>query len=203
MGLNYHPNKVSWKDVILTGRSRDLVPSDGCEVVGTLTLPARMRTRLDPEDWRPIIASSLVYEWKLNSRRAKHFLTCWLLYVIFPLSILTTLILFLFSPRDLPRIPAITLVIGIIALGPALLITAPYAQKTRLLADTIAAERFVDRDSFIRVLEKIDALDLEDILKIERRRGLMVRFTRRPSISERIENLKAFYPSRVPSESRT
>lgn len=194
MGLNYHPNKVSWKDAISTGRSRDLVPSDGCEVVGELTLPARMRTKLNPEDWRPIIASSMIYNYKLSSRRAKHFLSRWILGGILPLSALIIVLVFQYSPRVIPPIPLLMFVITVFTGLITYLITAPYSKKMRLLADQITTQT-VDRESFILVLVKIHALGMDDINKLEQRRGLRAWFMRRPSISERIQNLKALHLS--------
>src|SRR5690242_7437719 len=54
--------EVLWKDVVGTSRAPRVVPSDRCEFwPHKLVLPSRMRESLSLDEWRPIIASALVY----------------------------------------------------------------------------------------------------------------------------------------------
>lgn len=183
--------KISWQNRISEGRGSRLLPSDEPEIgLGRIILPQRMQERLDPDDWRPLIASSLVYQIKLSGAKFRHVMKRWVLGVILPLSILATLLVILFWPRSEIGIPGIILAIFIMVAISANYISAPYLKRVRLQADRVAAD-MVGRNTFLQVLRKIDKLGVEDLVQLERQGALKARFTGRPTMTERIENLSS------------
>jgi hypothetical protein len=57
----YSPKIISWVSVISGGRAMIEMPFD--EVMlskSQITMPAGMQTKLEPEEWRPILASALI-----------------------------------------------------------------------------------------------------------------------------------------------
>jgi hypothetical protein len=66
---NYNPQIVSWVSLIPRGRAMVEMPYD--EVLLSkreIMLPAAMRTKLEPEEWKPIIASALIMSKKLRRK---------------------------------------------------------------------------------------------------------------------------------------
>lgn len=171
------------------GKGSHILPSDECGIiVKMLIFPERMRNLLNSEDWEPIIASSLVYHRKLIATRFKHLMRRWIIGVVLPLSLLTTLLTAFFAPRLLISIPVVILVIAILVAVLANYLSAPYTKRMKLLADKIASEK-VGRDNFLQVLRKIDSCGMEDLTKLSERRGMRARFTGKPTVGERIKNL--------------
>jgi len=195
MGLRSAPKRISWQDRISTGRGPYALPSDECVIrPGLLILPDRLRDRLEPDEWRPLVASSLVYRRKLVSKMFRHVMKRWVLGLILPVSLLATFLVLVYWPGKIIGIPGI--IVGIfISVGiPAIFISAPYVKRVRLQADRIAAD-IVGRTAFLQVLKRIDEMGLDDIVSLERRKGLRARFTGRPTITERIENLASDKPT--------
>jgi hypothetical protein len=67
--FNYNPTFISWET--LDSRRRrpvEFAPDDCLLERWCVTLPGSMREVLEPEDWRPIIASALIFSKKLRSR---------------------------------------------------------------------------------------------------------------------------------------
>jgi len=183
------PKKISWRDTIASGKGSYVVPSDEPEAAGPeVILPARMRDLLEVEDWRPILASSLVYYRKLRGGEVRHLAKRWGLGLIFPLSLFTTLLVVEFAPKLVIGIPGFILLIIILVVIPANYVSAPYVKKMRLMADIIAADK-LGKDVFVQVLSKIDRLDMEDLGGLEKRKRLKARLKGRPTMSERIQNL--------------
>src|SRR6267378_5799619 len=73
-GLNLRD--IRWMEWIPAGRSARSVPSDWCSFLRhSMVMPARMTGKLTVEEWRPLIASSLVFEKKVRrSMRGRAFL---------------------------------------------------------------------------------------------------------------------------------
>ena len=64
---NYNPTIISWVSIIPGGRAMIEMPFD--EVMlskSQITMPAGMQTRLEPEEWRAILASALIMSKKLR-----------------------------------------------------------------------------------------------------------------------------------------
>jgi hypothetical protein len=156
-------------------------------------LPAGMKGKLDPEEWRPLLASSLIYEAILSLRRNLGFV------------ILSTPIMIdalgwwelLAVSAPVSGIPALLLILDVAGLFGALalsgLLAKRFSRRLRLRADTLAAE-LVGRQALETVLEKMKAQGLVDSyagvtwgggypFSSELMNG-------RPSLAERITNLK-------------
>jgi hypothetical protein len=58
LGLNTHVKVLRWVDRV----TRSKVNSDDCRLaLGLAAFPDRMKGKLEPKEWRPMIASSLIY----------------------------------------------------------------------------------------------------------------------------------------------
>jgi hypothetical protein len=67
---NYNPTSVTWTNEVQRGKSGTPLPYDQCVLLKhELILPAAMRDKLDPEEWRPIIAPILIYEKSFKANR--------------------------------------------------------------------------------------------------------------------------------------
>jgi len=116
-----------------------------------------MREKLDPEEWRPLLASSLIYEARLKIRRE---LATVLAFSPLIIDGLGWLELFTLAGISVPW-----LIILLVGLFPALFLSWFLAQwfsrRLRLGADILAAGH-VGRDTLRRVLEKMKTLGLVD-----------------------------------------
>ena len=157
--------------------------SDDCLFVrgrGTLALPWWMRGRLKPEEWRPLMTSSLIY-----NRRLVWTFPLDLGIVLIGMVVLVIVGAGLFFPSF--GAPGFLLYL-VILFGPFL--QQQFSQinkKLRLKADT-EASRLVGISTFLGVLGKIDALGMEDVERTKQRR-LSRYFSSKPNLRERIQNL--------------
>ena len=65
------------------------------------------------------------------------------------------------------------------------------ARKKRRLEADVEAARVLGRDQFLNVLSKIEDFGLDDVVKRTERRGIGRHFSGKPSLPERIANLRA------------
>ena len=181
LGFESKASQVVWFDWERFGR----MSSDECSFVrDSIVLPKRMRGVLDADEWRPIMASRLVYRKKwMRSQPWRETLA---ILVSIPLVIFGgALMYFLFGASGF-AIP--WLVCLIIVVGPIFMNLVTQAQKNmRLHADAETAILF-GKASFLSVLQKIDLLRLDDVEKTKNRR-VMCHFSKKPSITERIETI--------------
>ncbi len=178
---------IRWMEWVPAGRSARPVPSDWCFFLRhSMVMPAHMLEKITVEEWRPLIASSLIYEKKLSrSLRGRAFLLTVLPLILvlagtFAVSILLHMswIIFLY----------ILFIIPVGALGGRRY--GSDVKKARLEPDTQAAA-ITGKDTFLNVLKKIDTMGLDDVDRLKSgRRGRRVPGL--PSIKERIENLQGF-----------
>ena len=158
--------------------------SDDCYFVrgrSKLALPWWMRGRLKPEEWRPLMTSSLIYHrrlvWTMPVDLAGTLLA------LVPLGILGAVLFF-------PTLGATGFLAYLLILfGPFL--EQRFSQirkKLRLKADR-EASRLLGFAPFLVVLEKIDSLGMEDVERAKRR-TLSRYFSSKPNITERILNLR-------------
>jgi len=183
---------VSWKSRIPLGRGTEKLWSDDCTFDRNgLVLPETMKGVLQPEEWSPIIAATLMYTYKLGGEKSKHLIKRWGLGVMLPALIGGTLLAVLYDPGDVTR-DFVGLMVGmfLLVLGLGNLISAPYIKRIRLKADRMAAD-LVRKDLFLRTLSVISRNMPEDLANLDGRRGLRALYSKRPSISERIENLQS------------
>jgi hypothetical protein len=173
---SFKPVSVSWAEDVpwtlpdsenilpqMTGIVKREVPTGWCVFTwDRVLLPAGMKGKLDPEEWRPLLASSLIYEAKM---RIKRYLG--LVFVSTPVIIdaLGWLELFAVS-TPASGIPVILLILDIAGVFAALILSGLLARwlsrGLRLGADTLAAEH-VGKELLMGVLEKMNALGLVDM----------------------------------------
>ncbi len=161
-------------------------PSDRCGFrTDTVFLSQNMIGRLEPEEWKPLLASYLIHK---RTRRKG----------LLPTALLTALeyIVILFVGIGL-----IATVFGrnggVIALGYFLVTFSIFSvnrstqdtKKRKLRAD-IEATKIVDREKFLQTLRKIDSFRMKDVERAKKS-GLLSNFSTRPSITARISNLVA------------
>jgi hypothetical protein len=66
---NYNPQIVAWVSFIPRGRAMVEMPFDEAILSNSqIMLPAAMRDKLEPEEWKPIIASALIVSKKLRRK---------------------------------------------------------------------------------------------------------------------------------------
>ncbi len=160
-------------------------------VFGEMILPKALMGRLEPEEWRPLIASSLIFRGKLQVKSSLLATTRMLLPAV-PVMIAAILVLPALGEKP-PLSIVLTAVVGLISSYLALAILAwsssiRYMKRVVMKADTLAAEH-VDKERFLEVLKKIDSLGLEE-------KGLRTRLYPRPTIRERIRNLESYVEQR-------
>jgi hypothetical protein len=150
-----------------------------------MVIAARMMGKLTVEEWRPLIASSLMFEKKIRrTLRGKAFL-------------LNAIPLIL--GLAVPIAAAIVLRMAfLIILYPVFVLPLAYLggkrhssalKKARLEADTQASV-VIGKNSLLDVLKKIDMMGLDDIDRLKSGRGGRRLSAGLPSITERIENLQ-------------
>src|SRR5712664_1528406 len=159
--------------------------SHECAFVGdSVMFPKRMRGVLGPDEWKPIIASRLIY--RKRWMRSQPWRQTLAMLVTIPLVIFGgALMAFLFGPS---RFAIPWLVYVVVVVSPIFLNLVTQAQKSmRLHADAETAVLF-GKESFLSVLQKIDLLRLDDVGKTKNSR-IMRHFSKKPSITERIETI--------------
>jgi hypothetical protein len=143
-----------------------------------------MMGKLTVEEWRPLIASSILFEKKIKRRlRGKAFLLT-ALPVILALAVpIAAAIVF--------HTALLILLYPVLVLPLAYLGSRSYSsdlKKARLEADT-QASAVAGKGSLLDVLKKIDMMGLDDIDRLKTGRSGR-RLAGLPSITERVENLQ-------------
>ena len=189
------PGRLAWADSVSMGRSWRTVPSDECFVRGKkLYLAKRMHDKLEPEEWRPILASSLILKWRLEGSVKRTIL----IRIVLPLFLLfafSTSLLVVFGLSSSDQITAgqrwifgfnfATLLALVIIPGFSY---GSYYQEAKLVADRQAAD-LVGRQAFLDALRKIDMMGWRDVEKAKAKH----RWTPRVGIERRIKNLRDNY----------
>jgi hypothetical protein len=181
LGFDSKLAQVVWSDWEKFGSQ----PSDECSFAGdSIILPKRMRGVIDPDGWKPIIASRIIY--RKRWMRSQPWRQTLAMLVSIPLVIFGgALMAFLFGHS---RFAIPWLVYVVVVVGPIFLNLVTQAQKSmRLHADAETAVLF-GKESFLSVLQKIDLLRLDDVEKTKDSR-IMRHFSKKPSITERIETI--------------
>jgi len=177
--------EVRWSKIIPVSRAAVPIPSDWCFLVRqAIVMPARMMGKLTIEEWRPLIASSVLFQKKLRrsvDRRR------WL-YILLP----TFLVLVGSTAVDvILRIYWISLII-LLMVFPVIIVGnrhyGPYLKKARLDADTQASV-LTGKEPFLEVLRKIDTMRQGDaeMTNAEKRSRRPLSL---PTLAERIDNLQ-------------
>jgi hypothetical protein len=206
---NYNPTSVTWRSDIQRGRTRGgtpimgVLPWDICVLAkNTIILPAHMREELEPDQWRPIIASSLFYKKTLRTRIIIGITLRTVLFAAIALALYFALQILLPQPYTATQSNGASNTgplggfVGIL-LAPIILFVGPsdlsytYLKRTRLLADQEAAD-IVGAPLFISVLTQIQQLDTNGSGNTGNRRGAGGGYSL-PTIQQRLQNLQTYF----------
>lgn len=174
--------RVFWLDRILWSK----INSDECRFgADGVFCPDRMKGRLEPEEWKPIMASSLVFRKILVRNMLASYL------VALPVLLVVTLIgagisTLLGNYEDLFFLSFILLVDV-----PILMNAIARAHKKRRLEADVVVAGALGKDQFLNVLSKIEGFGIDDVVERTERRGIGRHFSGKPSLPERIANLRA------------
>lgn len=189
----FKPESLSWVTWLFTYRQKMFLPSDQCVFTGgEMTLQKMMKGRLAPEEWRPLIASSLIYEFSPDVPRKLYFARAARIAPAFFLALAPLFLIRLSLPSV--RVPAWA------GIGYFFAVMFTYStlfwdvarlrKKLRLKADRNAA-RLVGREFFLGVLRKVDTMGLIDVVERKGEKlGWTLQRTPYPSIIQRIDNLQ-------------
>lgn len=160
-------------------------PSDVCGFRGnTIFLRRSMLGKLDPVEWKPLLASYLIHK---KTRRQGLLPTALLEAAEWLVLLFAGVVLI---ARVLGQNGASLALVHVLVMSPVFLInrSTQDTKKRKLKADTEAA-KIIDRAQFLQTLEKIDSLKLKDVERAKKSKVLS-HFTTRPSILARISNLR-------------
>ena len=161
--------------------------ADECHFsLGLATFPVSMKGRLDPKEWRPLIASTMIYRKIISRNPPKSIVvTIAALFALLVggLGILSKL--FGDSGANLPSFLYIVLVIA-----PFLANRTTQGRKNQRLQADLEAARIFGRQELLSTLRKIDGMGIPDVIQTENR-GFSRHFSSKPSVAERISNVAA------------
>ncbi len=182
---------IVWTDSTWSPRGGGrLVPSDQSLILpaGDLCLAKRMQEKLTAEEWKPIIASALIYQKKLAPKLKGKALA----NIVLPVASSVVILGAILALSKNLRIALLFLVIPTLVLLLGFTRFTPYQKRASLEADS-QATKLVDRGFFVEALRKIQALGMKDVEDRERKaaRGSVSEF---PSITERLDNLRSQVP---------
>ena len=193
LGIKWIPENVSWAEVYLPADPTNLpslesfpfyqdVPGDHPVMFrDTLYVAPSMQGKLQPEEWRPIVAASMIYYAMLNTKR-----TLGIALRVMSVVLLVGLGLFALLLAGLGFWAFIEVLLFTylgVTLAAFLLIT-PYKKGLWLKADRMAAE-YVGPQVMFEVLEKIQEFRITEL-----EGG---RTSDKPSLAQRITKLKQYW----------
>lgn len=186
---DYKPRKIVW---------RGALRHDRCVFYrNRVSLSTGMKNKLDAEDWRPLIASELIYRKKLRTRVVIGFIAS-LVAMGAAFALLLT-----YLPIVFPKVVTVRNRYGVtttgpegiylaLAVGPILitlgtvLLSLTFAKMVRLQADNYT-EKVLGKDSLLGVLNKIATLDASPEGKVK---GRSMRRATLPRLHKRVANLQ-------------
>ena len=186
IGVKVHPKRILWlgrtvpAPSFMTGMGSDQCDFDGRDVI----LPKPLKDRLSPVEWRPFLASQLIYEFGSSSTIVARYLSSVLFVFIWAFAALYLAGAY----GDYGLALALSLVIPITIL--ATWFFSHELRSVRLKADEKAAF-IVGPGDFLNVLEKVDSFHIKDI---ERRKkgGFRIKTSSHfPAIDVRIRRIRS------------
>ncbi len=180
-------------DGLARGNTR-LASSDQCRIhKNAILLAESMRGKLEPEEWKPLLASSIIFYRKLRRRLLVRLVALsWAPLVLLLVGFFFAL--FVAAILGAPSWVAF-LFVPFLFLG-GVLVEGIYGlslKRSLLFADRQAAN-VTGRLQFMRVLKKLDSLSQPDIQKRNNRKKVTrLLFVDRPTLGERIRNLELDY----------
>jgi hypothetical protein len=203
--IRFRPSGVTWMGNL--GHPSNL-PSDQTGFVtkgpkrGRVVLPLALKGKLDLADWRPLILSSLFFQFRVEIQRIWRALVLLLRVTFIVAFFVGPLVFFIFIVLETSHAFGFEVYIvptAVFFLGLYLLMRLSFrffnlhvARGLRLKADRLAA-KLADPNQFIRTLQKIDAMRIDDL---EERKGDRRSIWKRgsistwPTITERLGNLQ-------------
>lgn len=174
---------IEWSDTLPSGRHVDIVASDQPLFrFGQLVIAERMRGKLAAEDWRPLIASAVVYQKKMLSKLRLKVVE--IIGVPFLLAIGVAFAVIVFTNIDqLAAIPSLGS-LALIFFG--LYRYTKYDREARLQAD-IETSKVLGKEGLIATLQKITGMGLTDVDA----RNETASKGAYPSTNDRINNLQS------------
>lgn len=150
----------------------------------TVYLNRSMVGKLEPDEWKPLLASSLIHK---KTRYEGLAPTAVLIAVEYVILLFAGIVLI---ARVFGQSGALLVLAYALVMSPIFLTnrSTQDTRKRKLKAD-IEAAKIVDREQFLQTLEKIDSFKLKDVERAKRP-GILTLFSTRPSISARISNLR-------------
>lgn len=152
---------------------------------GEMILPKTLMGKLGPEEWRPLIASSLIFHRKLRRKSELGFVV----RMVLPIAPVMVMMLTVFPAlgEHPPPFLIVGFIGGLLSVYLALVALAwssswKHMKRMALKADSQAIE-YVGREVFLEVLRKLESLGLEE-------KGFRARLQPRPTIRERIQSLE-------------
>src|SRR2546427_147229 len=150
----------------------------------SIVMPARMISKLTPNEWRHMIGSSILYQKRLRRSADRR----QALYIVLPtyLALLSSGIIVGILKINWASLIVLLLIIPVFVVGNRR--SRPYLKKAMLEADT-KASALTGKESFLEVLRKIDIMrqgDAEMSKADERSRRRLAL----PSFVERVDNLQ-------------
>jgi len=193
------PKRVFWKDVVQVpiGEMPASIemPSDLVSIgSGNIVLPKRMQGVLTIEEWKPIIASSLIFMPWVRRKMVRTLELSVLGVLGYAVAIFLLLQYFgygIFSFQgSLAFHPAILLTLGVALFVITGRYFTPEAHQELLKADKKAGELY-GRDEFVRALQKIHSMGFADVEELEKKKKRSM--YDKPGVAERLENLSTFH----------
>jgi hypothetical protein len=155
-----------------------------------LVLPTTLVGKLVPSEWKPLIASALIFRRMAKDKRLRRSAFEIVKFYLLGLLLLPVFFVLSFLPVVLFNFPLSTgVVVGIPTyFGVVFVLNRIRAvgrwRKIRLKADQQTAT-LVGKEAFLQVLERIDGMHLEDVERVKRR-GFIKHFFYTPSIIDRM-----------------
>ena len=196
---NYTPMAVAWQAVFSRGKGFIEIPFDECILMGSqIILPAGVRGKLEPEEWKPIITSTLILSKKLRKQLAERILIALGGLIAVALALVFTLPILLpgtvrscssggtCTNQPLGFMIAIFIALPLIALGTPIF-GVLFSRGLKLVADGKTAD-LVGQAYFLGVLNKIASIAPPNQVGARKRIGGP--FGIYPSLQARIQYLQ-------------
>jgi len=180
-----HPQTVSWRE------KRGLVrvaPDLVFFAMDNIMLPKSLMGKLEPEEWKPLLASSLIYHWKSQSKVALGMMVRTIpIILLVPIGLLL-LDRILSNQFGLFRIIllAVYLPLTVVGILYSQILAYRNMKRVRLDCDRRAAE-LAGPENLLRALRKIESLGIEKTGTIS--------YLVRPTIQQRINYLQSLGPA--------